>query len=98
MHGCETWTISEAMKKPLVVTEMRFPRRILKISCIKKVMNENELRRAQTERELMKQIVKRRCHFLGHENRKGSIECQVNQFIDVFKVGKKWYIVYRNTN
>ena len=50
MYGCETWTISQAMKKQLVVAEMWFLRRMMKISWIKKVMNENVLRRTQTER------------------------------------------------
>ena len=36
------------------------------VSWIKKVTNEDVLRRAQTERQLMKQIVKRQCSFLGH--------------------------------
>ena len=41
------------------------------------VTNEVVLRRAQSERELMKQIVKRQCSFLGQIVRKGGIECQV---------------------
>ena len=59
MYGCETWTINEAMKKQLEAEEILFLRRMMKISWIKKVMNENLFIRAQTERQLMKQIVKR---------------------------------------
>ena len=50
---------------------------MVKISWIKKVTNENVLRKAQTERQVMKQIVKRQCSLLGHTLRKGGIECQV---------------------
>ena len=49
----------------------------MKISWMKKVTNKDVLRRAQTERQLMKQIVKRQCNFLGHIVRKGGIEYQV---------------------
>ena len=77
LYGCETWTISKGMKKQLEAAEMRFLRRMMKISWIKKVKIEDVVRRAQTERQLMKQIVKRQCSFLGHTVRKGGIECQV---------------------
>ena len=49
----------------------------MKISWTKKVTNEDVLRRAQTEQQLMKQIVKKQCSFLGHIVRKGGIKCQV---------------------
>ena len=55
---------------------MWFLRRMM-ISWMKKVTNKDVLRRPQTERQLMKQIVKRQCSFLGHIARKGSIEYQV---------------------
>ena len=77
MYGCETWTISETMKKQLEAAEMWFLRRMMKISWTKKITNEEVLRRAQTERQIMKQIVKRQCSFLGHVLRKRGIECQV---------------------
>ena len=66
LHGCETWTIIEAMKKQLKAAEMWFLWRMMKVSWIKKITNEDVLRRAQTERQLMKQIVKRQCSFSGH--------------------------------
>ena len=46
------------------------------ISWTKKITNENVLRRAQTERQLMKQIVTRRS-FLGYVLRKRGIEYEV---------------------
>ena len=49
----------------------------MKISWMTKVTNKDALRRAQTERQLMKQIVKRKCSFLGHIVKKGGIEYQV---------------------
>ena len=77
LYGCDTWTISEAMKKQLEAAEMWFLRRMMKVSWIKKVTNEDVLRRAQTERQLLKQIVKRQCSFLGHIVRKGGTECRM---------------------
>ena len=77
MYGCETWMINETMKKQLNAAEMWFLRRMMKISWIKMVTNENVLTRAQTERQLMKQIVKRQCSFFGHVLRKRGIEYQV---------------------
>ena len=77
MYGCEAWTISETMKKQLKAAEMWFLRRMMKISWIKKVTNEKVLRKAQTERQVMKQIVKRQYSFLGHILGKGGIEYQV---------------------
>ena len=77
MYGCETWTISETMKKQLDAAEMWLLRWMMKISWIKKVTNENVLTGAQTERQLMKQIVKRQCSFLGYVLRKRGIEHQV---------------------
>ena len=43
----------------------------------KKVTNEDVLRRAKTERQLMKQIMKRQCSFLGHIARKWGLEYQM---------------------
>ena len=65
------------MKKQLDAAEMWFLQRMMKISWIKKVTHENVLTRAHTERQLMKQIVKRQCNFLGHVLRKRGIEYQV---------------------
>ena len=77
MYGYETWTISETKKTQLEATEMWFLRRMKKISRIKKITNENVSRRTQTERQLMKQMMKRQCSFLGHVPRKRGIEYQV---------------------
>ncbi len=46
-------------------------------SWINKVTNNNVLRRAETERQLMKQLVKRQCSFIGHIMRKRGIEYQM---------------------
>ena len=45
----------------------------MKIFWIKKVTNENALRKAQMERQVMKQIVKRQCGFLGQVLRRHQI-------------------------
>ena len=69
--------IREAMKKQLEVAEMWFLWRMMKISWMKKVRNEDVLRRAQAERQLMKQIVKRQCTLFGQIVRKGGIKYEV---------------------
>ena len=60
MYGCETWTISEAMKKQLEAAEMWFLRRMMKISWKKKVTNEDVLRRAQKFLEWLGKCLDRR--------------------------------------
>ena len=77
LYGCEIWMISEAMKNQLEAAETWFLLRMMKISWIKKVTHEDLLRRAQTERQLMKQIVRRQCSILGPIVRKGGIEYQM---------------------
>ena len=56
--------VKHGMKKQLEAAEMWFLRGMMKISWMKKVSNKDVSRRAQTERQLMKQIVKRQCSFL----------------------------------
>ena len=49
---------------------MRFPRRMIKILWVDLVTNEEVLRRAGTERKIMKTIRKSQIELLGHSMRK----------------------------
>ena len=53
LYGCECWTISAEIEKKLEATEMWYWRRMLRISWTDHVMNEEVLRRAGTEMELV---------------------------------------------
>ena len=74
-YGCEAWTITPDLEDNIKAAEMWFLRRIMKISYLDRVTNEEVLRRAGVERELLANITKRQFQFLGHIIRKGTIEC-----------------------
>ena len=50
MYGCEPWTISKEIENRLKATKMRFLRRMLRISYVGKIRNEEVLERAGTTR------------------------------------------------
>ena len=50
MYGCEPWTISKEIENRLKVTEMWFLRKMLRISYVDKIRNEEVLERAGTTR------------------------------------------------
>ena len=54
MYGCEAWTISKEIENRLKATEMWFLRRMLRISYVDKIRNEEVLDRAGTTRSLVK--------------------------------------------
>ena len=74
LYGSECWTISAQMESKLQATELWFYRRMMKISWVDHVTNEEVLRRAGTERKIMKTIRKRQIEFLGHVMRKEGLE------------------------
>ena len=74
LYGSECWTISAQMESKLQATELWFYRRMMKISWVNHVTNEEVLRRAGTERKIMKAIRKRQIEFLGHVMRKEGLE------------------------
>ena len=73
LYGCESWTISETIKKRLEATEMWFLRRMMRIPWVKKVTNERVLELAGTGRSLLTTIRKRQLQFIGHTIRKNGI-------------------------
>ena len=65
IYGCESWDITKAMEKKLNATENKWLRRILRISYIEHVTNE-EIRR-RTQQHLVSEIIrKRRMKWAGH--------------------------------
>ena len=95
LYGCETWTISKAMEKRLVVTEMWFRRRILRVPWIKRISNEEILRKAQTSLNLIKSIHERQFGFFGHVMRKKTLEHQtINGRIEGTKARGRQRLLY----
>ena len=74
MYGCEAWTISKEIENRLKVTEMWFLRRMLRISYVDKIRNEEVLERAGTTRSLVKKTRKRQAVFFGHVMRRKELE------------------------
>ena len=74
LYGCESWTMRKRERKRLEAAEMWFWRRMLRISWIDRVTNEEVLRRAGVERELLKFVRRRQLRFLGHVLRAEELE------------------------
>ena len=74
MYGCEAWTISKEIENRLKATEMWFLRRMLRISYVDKIRNEEVLERAGTTRSLVKKTRKRQAVFSGHVMRRKELE------------------------
>ena len=69
LYGCESCTVSKEIENRIAAAEMWFLRRILRISWVDKVSNEEVLRKAGKQRELLQHIRKR----LGHVYRKDAL-------------------------
>ena len=78
-YGCEAWTITKELERNLEAAEMWFLRRMLKVSYLDRITNEEVLDMAGVDRELLQTITRRRMNFLGHIIRKGKLECSVLQ-------------------
>jgi len=65
-YGCESWTLNHAMRKKVTAFEMWCYRRMLKISWVDKVTNQEVLNRINTEPHFMIDIIKRKLRFAGH--------------------------------
>ena len=66
LYGAETWSIKAVSIRRLEAIEMWFLRRLLKVPWIEKVSNDEVLRRAGVDRELMGTIKRRKISYLGH--------------------------------
>ena len=74
INTTNAWTATKDMETKVQAAEMRFLRRMIKISWTDRVSNEMVFQRAGTKRKLMKMIRKRQLRFLGHEMRLQQLE------------------------
>ena len=77
LYGCETWTITNTIQKKLEAAEMWMWRRMLKIPWTHRKTNEEVLRIAGINREIMYSIRGRQLKFLGHIVRAEDLEYDV---------------------
>lgn len=66
LYGVEAWTMTEATEKRIQSFEMWIYRRILRISWVDRVTNEEVLRRMNCQLVLMPTIKERKLRYLGH--------------------------------
>lgn len=66
LYGVESWTLSESSCKKLEAFELWLYRRVLRISWVDHVTNEEVLRRMRKEKEILYQVKKRKLEYLGH--------------------------------
>ena len=89
MYGCESWTITEEIRKRIEAFEMWCYRRMLKIKWTDRVTNEEVLRRAGvSEKQLFTIVCRRKLKFAGHIIRGSSGEMCKN-IIEGTIVGKR---------
>ena len=74
LYGSETWTLTSDLMKQLEATDMWFLRKMLRITYKDRVTNEEVLSRANVDRTMMKDIVKRQMEFFGHVIRKEELD------------------------
>ena len=75
MYGCESWTITEEIRRRIEAFEMWCYRRMLKIKWTDRVTNEEVLRRAGvSEKQLFTIVCRRKLKFAGHVIRGSSGE------------------------
>ena len=74
LYGCESWTLSQKLKRNIEAAEMWFYRRILKISYKDHITNEEVLRRVRDNILLLSIITERQLRFLGYVMRRDGIE------------------------
>ena len=73
LYGSESWTVNAETHK-IEAAEMWFYRRMLKISWVEKVTNDEVLNRVQKERQLLQRKEHGQNKFPGHIIRKEAIE------------------------
>lgn len=66
LYGCESWTLNPSLERNLEAFEMYLYRRVLRISWVQKVTNEEVLRRMGKQKELLLTIKQRKTRYIGH--------------------------------
>ena len=74
LYGSEVWTLSTKMLNKREATEMWFLRMMQMISYTEYVTNVEVLRRTNTKRKLLSEMVNRQVKFFGHAMRKEEME------------------------
>ena len=77
LYGAETWTLRAAAQKYLESFEMWCWRRMEKISWIDNVRNEEVLFRVDEQRNILREIRKRKANWIGHILRRNCLLKQV---------------------
>ena len=77
LYGAETWTLRAADQKYLESFEMWCCRRMEKISWIDHVINEEVLLRVNEQRNILREIRKRKANWIGHILRRNCLLKQV---------------------
>jgi len=70
MYGCESWTLGKNKETRLDAFEMKWPRKILRVSWTAKKTNEWVLNKAGVKRELLDTVNARKLTYYGHTMRK----------------------------
>ncbi len=65
-YGCEAWTLKKEDEKRIEAFEMKCYRRMLRIPWIAKMSNEKVLEEAQTGKNLLHSVKKRKLQYFGH--------------------------------
>jgi hypothetical protein len=84
LNGVETWTLRTVDQKLLVSFEMWYWRRMEKISWTDHVRNEEILFRVKEQRNILREISKRKAKWIGHTLRRN---CLLQQVIEGKKKG-----------
>jgi len=70
MYGCESWTLRKNEKTRLDAFEMKWLRKMVRVSCTAKKTNERILNKAGVKRELLDIAKERKLAYYGHTMRK----------------------------
>ena len=76
-YGAETWTITITLAGRINAFEMCTYRKMLRLSYTKHKTNEEVLDMLSTEKQLLSNIVKRKCHYFGHLIRQNELQRQL---------------------
>ena len=76
-YGAETWTISKTSAGRINAFEMWMYRKMLRLSYTKHKTNEEGLGMLNTEKQLLSNIVKRKCQYFGHLIRQNELQRQL---------------------
>lgn len=66
LYGAESWTLTNTTEKRLEAFELWLYRRILRVSWIERITNDEILQRMEKDREILTTIKTRKLQYLGH--------------------------------